>query len=759
METAPCYFPSRFCILNRSMKKWVWLLLLLLAAALFWLPLLVPGHAPFLRDLSSEIIPKRAFWAEAGGAVLWDPLGFFGHPFAANPQSEAFYPFNFLFLLMPAFSALGWYVFLHWILFLFFSFLAFCEFGFEKESAFAMSLALGFGGFFCSLSVLIVLLSTVSWTAVELFLLARAMKDRAWFYSLLAGLAFAVQILAGEVQMAALGWLLIAMTLLIHRPAGVGIKRIAFALAAALVSGIILSSFQWLLTREMLPLSNREGGYGWREAEYWSLLPARLREFLVPSYFLSTRGAHLWGLGLFNYYPYLLSIYPGLGVLMISLRSLRPNEFRAWLWFLASLFGTIIALGQYTPVYGWLLGHLPGFDLFRFPEKFIMLPAFGLVMMTGLGMDDLFRSKTARPLMGWSLIALGLALGLLLIVFPLNLSSLGNRLGDIQKYLRYRSLFRSLAAAAVLIGWFLLKPWAAHPRMKMLAGLVIFVDLFLAHHNLNPGIVSQAFKAPAALERLEPLSSPSSPPLRVFTEPAIRRDERIQGVLNPVEVFERMRDGLMPFWPMYFGLDDTRAHSSLYLMDQDRWLMLLDDPAKKFLTLARSGTGYYFEVGRGFSRIPHSAPRAAIYYRAVSGLSRDQILQIWPDPNFPADRLLLLEGEAGGAPEDSLLPCARAKITEYKNEKVAIEAEAKTDGWLILLDSYYPGWKAYVDGNEEPILRADGFFRAVQIPAGRHRVVFQYRPEPFYLGLMLSGAGFAVWLGLLWFSRGKKIRR
>jgi uncharacterized membrane protein YfhO len=73
----------------------------------------------------------------------------------------------------------------------------------------------------------------------------------------------------------------------------------------------------------------------------------------------------------------------------------------------------------------------------------------------------------------------------------------------------------------------------------------------------------------------------------------------------------------------------------------------------------------------------------------------------------------------------------------------------KKNGWLLLLDADYPGWKAEVDGRQVEIFRADGFFRAVKLPAGKHTVTFSYFPDIFRKSLYVSGAGFLLWLVLL----------
>ena len=58
---------------------------------------------------------------------------------------------------------------------------------------------------------------------------------------------------------------------------------------------------------------------------------------------------------------------------------------------------------------------------------------------------------------------------------------------------------------------------------------------------------------------------------------------------------------------------------------------------------------------------------------------------------------------------------------------------------LFLSESYYPqGWKAFLDGKEIPIFRADYHFRAIVIPPGKHTVVMRFEPRGFYLGRTLS---------------------
>ena len=116
--------------------------------------------------------------------------------------------------------------------------------------------------------------------------------------------------------------------------------------------------------------------------------------------------------------------------------------------------------------------------------------------------------------------------------------------------------------------------------------------------------------------------------------------------------------------------------------------------------------------------------------------SEREALDRYLQPEFRVGNTVILEGE--GKSEMGETGAGSIKILNYKNSRVECEVRAKTDGYLVLLDSFYPGWSAYVDGRETPVLKANYAFRAVRVPEGIHRVEFIYRPASFYLGLALS---------------------
>ena len=88
------------------------------------------------------------------------------------------------------------------------------------------------------------------------------------------------------------------------------------------------------------------------------------------------------------------------------------------------------------------------------------------------------------------------------------------------------------------------------------------------------------------------------------------------------------------------------------------------------------------------------------------------------------------------------------KLLSYKANRFSLEYESDGDAFLYVSDTYYPGWRAYVDGKETKIYRANLAFRAIEAPKGKHTVVFRYVPMSFYIGLALTIIGIllCIWL-------------
>ncbi len=94
---------------------------------------------------------------------------------------------------------------------------------------------------------------------------------------------------------------------------------------------------------------------------------------------------------------------------------------------------------------------------------------------------------------------------------------------------------------------------------------------------------------------------------------------------------------------------------------------------------------------------------------------------------------------------------ADAVVAEETANTVTITTSMPADGYLVLADTYAPGWRAFVDGQPSDVLKANGWSRAVAVPAGTHEVRFVYKPTAVIVGLWMSllglVIGFVVWLG------------
>lgn len=82
---------------------------------------------------------------------------------------------------------------------------------------------------------------------------------------------------------------------------------------------------------------------------------------------------------------------------------------------------------------------------------------------------------------------------------------------------------------------------------------------------------------------------------------------------------------------------------------------------------------------------------------------------------------------------------ASINLTKYGLNDLSFESNNSKNGLAVFSDIYYPyGWKAYVDGQETPIIKADYLLRAIKIPAGKHKVEFKFHPDSFYKGNTIS---------------------
>jgi hypothetical protein len=108
---------------------------------------------------------------------------------------------------------------------------------------------------------------------------------------------------------------------------------------------------------------------------------------------------------------------------------------------------------------------------------------------------------------------------------------------------------------------------------------------------------------------------------------------------------------------------------------------------------------------------------------------------------------VLLETEPGFEPVAGT--DGKADVVVYEPNRVEVRTQSGTPSILVLSENHYPGWRAYVDGEQVDVMRVDYNLRGVAVPAGAHTVLFVYRPKSLFIGLTISTIvllGLGVWL-------------
>jgi hypothetical protein len=150
-------------------------------------------------------------------------------------------------------------------------------------------------------------------------------------------------------------------------------------------------------------------------------------------------------------------------------------------------------------------------------------------------------------------------------------------------------------------------------------------------------------------------------------------------------------------------------------------------------------------------------PRAFVVFHARTapsiGASLDEMIHQPFDPRrevvVAADTAPEIASRLPGFGVPSQSGSGTARVGEYSSNLVRVHTSSDSDGLLVVTDTYYPGWRAFVDGVEQPLVRGDLLFRVVPIAAGEHEVELRFEPISVRLGLALSLAALTLAVGVL----------
>jgi len=193
-------------------------------------------------------------------------------------------------------------------------------------------------------------------------------------------------------------------------------------------------------------------------------------------------------------------------------------------------------------------------------------------------------------------------------------------------------------------------------------------------------------------------------------------------------------------WP---ALRRVRALDLEYLAPQGR-LMIFGGSAG---TDPGRGTALSPFMGDGYRRLreqdgavryenTHALPRAYAVHQVVRATDATAAIRAIVDGTVQPGVAVGLED--AGAPSPTGSGPSTVAIEVDEPERVELAASMLGDGYVVLADTYYPGWRATVDDAPATIYAANGLFRAVFVADGVHRVAFRYEPRAVYRGGFVS---------------------
>ena len=154
-------------------------------------------------------------------------------------------------------------------------------------------------------------------------------------------------------------------------------------------------------------------------------------------------------------------------------------------------------------------------------------------------------------------------------------------------------------------------------------------------------------------------------------------------------------------------------------------------------------------------------PRAFVVHRAEMVSETHEAIARMNAEEFDPAQVAVIEGDVplaqlAALPEGQATGGSTVDITKYQDQRVELRVTTERAGFLILSDTYYPGWKAYVDGKQVPIYPTDVVLRSIFLEQGEHDVEFVYSPGSFKAGVLISGLSF---LSLVAYAGSGPVRR
>jgi hypothetical protein len=690
-----------------------------------------------LKDLYREFLVE-------GRLPFWTNLVGNGYPVFAEGQVGALYPVHLiLFRFFPTLLAFNLNIFLHFVLAAVFTF-AFCRISLKlsNQASFLAGMVYSLSGFFITHIHQINILMVVSYFPLVLLLLERLVSTKRAVWAFVLALVVALQILAGHIEMfyysSVLGFgffIFVAFFFAEGTSSRKGKSYLPLILfGVAFVLGVGICVAQILPTAELTKFSQRAEGLSLESASstVWPLNTLQL--FVNPrawDLYRTEPGYHPLTSETVN----IMALYGYIGIvpLLLACLAIAARRERFVILFTIFLIGAFAyGFGRSTQLFAILWEIVPGLKFFRYPVKIMFFIEFCLAILAGFGMDwvsDKILDKKVSPK----------------AVLAVSMVFLGVVFADLYA----NNLVRS---REIVPG----KEWLEAPEVVKLLrekGLSRDYDYRVYTHGTNNLDYQQARKFEMQQQFKNILHVDFNvihqiPMNREWFVLFLERQTKLNEERTSLDV-EKGELGLSEEFKKSLALQSVRyLIADLPIEDPD--LVLLDKVA-----FSQEVDHYAYLMGAGGPTtvtVPAKAvyvyeykdayPRALFVSSSRVADEGDDVLGMVMSKDFDPRKEVILEEdvEVEGLGEGS----GKAEVIKDQEVEVEVSVEADSPGFLLVSDTYYPGWRAEIDGKPTEIYRVNYAFRAVPVKVGKHLVKFSYSPTNWRVGVWISGISLVI---------------
>jgi hypothetical protein len=412
---------------------------------------------------------------------------------------------------------------------------------------------------------------------------------------------------------------------------------------------------------------------------------------------------------------------------------------RVFLLSAAAILALIFALGEHTFVYPILRKIFPLLSFITYPVKYVLILTFLAPLLAAFGLAKILKNKNS----GRQIIFIGSTLLALIggILFWATRFSLPD---DNVHATLFNGLARTffLLVTGVLLLILMRDVKSGLSRIAPL--LLIFVawfDVFTHEPTQNPTAPPSIYTPGLAREKLEMNPQPALGQSRAMPSPAAVFRFTHHAISQPKNNFLIARLGYDADCNLLDAVPKVDGFLSLMPRECDAFQSLIygttsaNFPRLEDLMCVSQITATN-DIYRWQSR-SNFLPLVTAGQKPVF-LDDADTLHALTQNDFNAAKIVLLPMEMKSFVTVSNQASAKILISKFGNQTVDAQIEADAPAIVVISQTYYHDWRAYVDGQPAALLRADYAFQAVQVSAGRHHIKLIYEDHAFDIGAVIS---------------------